>query len=346
VPSGSIVPHGVPDDLAPLFADAHRRLRPPGEPAAPVEPAALDAIVAACRAASAPVVLAGPRVIDAGAVDGLRALAGTAHLGVLNTWGAKGVFDWRSPHHLATAGLQALDFERGGLADADLIIATGVDRREAGDRWRLAPVVDVPPVLLGSLAARWTRPATAIAVPPLRTDLARVTQAGWARTAAPLAPTAVTRNYAEVLGAGGLVAADPGMAGYWVARTFATTGIGGAQVPADGAARGFAVACATVARLLDPARPVLAVVDALDDRHERLLALAAALGVKVAVEVWAADGDALDAEAHRRRLAGLVVTGGRAAVATDPGQLDEMIAVAGPIVAWTPPQDLESQKVV
>ena len=46
---------------------------------------------------------------------------------------------------LATVGLQALDFSRGGLADADLIVATGVDEREALADWRLAPVVEVAP---------------------------------------------------------------------------------------------------------------------------------------------------------------------------------------------------------
>ena len=66
---------------------------------------------------------------------------------MLNTWGAKGVFDWRSPHHLATAGLQAWDFERGGLADADLIITTGLDEREVLAEWELAPVVDVAAVV-------------------------------------------------------------------------------------------------------------------------------------------------------------------------------------------------------
>ena len=50
----------------------------------------------------------------------------------------------------------------------------------------------------------------------------------------PLAPSLVTRHYSQVCGAGGIVAADPGIAGYWVARTFATTELGGAQVPADG----------------------------------------------------------------------------------------------------------------
>src|SRR5690606_3199418 len=67
-------------------------------------------------------------------------------------------------------------------------------------------------------------------------------------------------HYATEIGWGGLVAADPGVAGYWVARTFATTTLGSVEVPASGGP-GFAVACAAVARLRAPDRPVLAVVD-------------------------------------------------------------------------------------
>src|SRR4051794_34245217 len=114
----------VPPDLAPLFAEAHRRLR--GDRPVSDQPVSdrwqepPDDVVAAVGAAAAPVVLAGPGVVYEGAVAGLHALAVAGSTGVLNTWGAKGVFDWRSRHHLATVGLQALDFERGGLAGADL----------------------------------------------------------------------------------------------------------------------------------------------------------------------------------------------------------------------------------
>ena len=76
-----------------------------------------------------------------------------ASLGVLNTWGAKGVFDWRSRHHLATAGLQEHDFALAGLGDADLIVATGVDPDEAP----LRPVGR--PGAGGRGAARRPRPA-------------------------------------------------------------------------------------------------------------------------------------------------------------------------------------------
>ena len=87
------------------------------------------------------VVLAGPGVVQDGAVGGLRALAAAGRLGVLNTWGAKGVFHWQSRHHWATVGLQEHDFELGGLGSADLVLVTGVDEREA------------PPQSLGAVPA-------------------------------------------------------------------------------------------------------------------------------------------------------------------------------------------------
>src|SRR4029079_18341656 len=121
-----------------------------------------------------------PGVVRAGAVPGLHAFAAAGRLGVLNTWGAKGVFDWRSRHHLATAGLQAEDFTLGGLADADLIVAVGVDEGEApADRWQtLAPVRGISPGEMDPLSQVWSRSAEWPDVPELRTRLAGVTQAG------------------------------------------------------------------------------------------------------------------------------------------------------------------------
>ena len=118
-----------------------------------VEPA--EEALAAMDAAASVVVLAGPGVIRHGAVPGLHDLAVAAGLGVLNTWGAKGVFDWRSRHHLATVGLQADDFVLSGLGEVDLIIATGLDRAESPDRrWKLAPALLLPPGGLAPFAER------------------------------------------------------------------------------------------------------------------------------------------------------------------------------------------------
>lgn len=300
-----------------------------------LEPA--DDVAGRIASAASPLVLAGPGVVAAAAVPGLHALASAGRLGVLNTWGAKGVFDWRSRHHLATAGLQALDFELAGLPGADLVIAVGVDLDESpAERWLHAGAVTVDPRALSPLAQQLDRVGPWLPVPELRHRLAAVTQAGWAAAGAPLAPTAATRNYGAVLGDGGRIAADAGLAGYWVARTFSTTEVGSAQVPAV-AIPGFAAAVALVSRLLAPARQVLAVIDgAPSDMTRRLLELADSLGRGFAVEAWSVDGDALDASAHLDRLGRLAVAQRSevVTVATAAWQLDHIIEAAGPVVAW------------
>jgi hypothetical protein len=301
-----------------------------------IEPDTHDLQVIA--AARSPVVLAGPDVIQRQAVAGLNALATSASLGVLNTWGAKGVFDWRSRHHWATVGLQARDFELGGLAGADLIVATGLDPDEApAERWQLAPTIVAHPCSLGPLAERWWRPRLDLAMPPLRAGLAAVTQEGWSAEDLPLAPTRATLNYGRSFGPGGLVAADPGVAGYWVARTFATTEPGNVHVPARADAVGLAPACALVARLRRPSRAVLAVVDGpLAAAVHAVLEAADHLGVGVPLEVWDPSGPALAPADHLDRLRQLAVAERPKPVslATDPAQLGRMIDVAGPVVAW------------
>ena len=294
-------------------------------------------LLAELSAAHHVLVLAGPGVINRRAVGGLRALAAVGRLGVLNTWGAKGVFHWRSRHHWATVGLQQLDFDLGGLPHADVVLAVGLDEAEAPRRlWAQFPHRTVAPELLGPLAERWGDRGAFSELPPLRTRLAAVTQAGWAATGSPLMPSLVTRHYAEVFGHGGLVAADPGTAGFWVARTFATTRPGTVLVPAT-SIRGWAAACVLVARLSAPLSPALAVVDGpVDDRTRAIVEQGAQLGLPIAVEAWQADGHTLDPEAHLNRLTDLACGGGGVlTLATDAGQLEQMIAVAGPVRAWT-----------
>jgi Thiamine pyrophosphate enzyme, central domain len=341
--------------LAPAVADAgagtglvlQLDLDPDAPVAAPSSLAVPDAVarwqdadaglVAEVAAAGRVVVLAGPGVVTSGAVGGLHALAAAGRLGVLNTWGAKGVFHWQSPHHWATVGLQERDFELGGLADADLVLAVGIDEREAPPLlWARYPHRVVAPASLGALAAGWRAAAPAFAeIPPLRARLAAVTQAGWASTAVPLVPSLVTRHYAQAMGDAGLVAADAGRAGFWVARTFATPQLGAASVPA-GAVGGWAAACVLVARLVEPLRRAVAVVDgAPDDLTTAVLEEAARHGVAVGVEAWQEGGEALGPEAHRARLEELAQAGGVVTLATDGRQLAQLTAVAGPVRAWT-----------
>jgi hypothetical protein len=298
--------------------------------------------VEAVGAASRLVLLAGPGVVRHGSVPGLHDLAVAAGVGVLNTWGAKGVFDWRSRHHLATIGLQADDFVLSGLDRADLIIATGLDQAESpDDRWRLAPALTIPPAGLAPLAERCDHTGRVkLTMPPLRARLAGVTQRGWAAGTQPLPPSRVTMHYGEQVAGGALVAADAGAAGFWVARTLGTTRLGAVIVPST-SAPGFAAACVAVSLLRRPGRPALAVIDLAQAEPTATVADAAAmLGVRIPVEAWDPDGDRLDADAHRERLRRLVLGllpagNGLCTLATDPRQLSEMIDVAGPIVAWT-----------
>jgi thiamine pyrophosphate-dependent acetolactate synthase large subunit-like protein len=276
-------------------------------------------------------VLAGPGVVHAGAIAELRGLAVAGNLGVLNSWGAKGVFHWRSRHHLATVGLQAQDVELSGVPEADLLICVGVDSAETdASSWRVVPVVDLPIAAMAPLSELWARPRGEIPVPALRHRLAAVTQWGWEVTGAPLAPTQVTRNYAGIVAAGGVVVADPGLAGFWVARTLGTTRSGAVQVPATSHGDGLAVARAIVARQLWPDTPVLAAVDSLGPLAMELIATYPL----VAVEVWDQQGPALDLHGHERRLHRLLASGGVAHVTARTDQLPMIVEAAGPITAW------------
>jgi thiamine pyrophosphate-dependent acetolactate synthase large subunit-like protein len=305
-------------------------LRPAPDRWQAIEPGILERIVRA----QSPVGLVGPGIVDAAVIPELHAVATGGNLGVLNTWGAKGVFDWRSRHHWATVGLQANDLDLGGFAGADLVVACGLDPDETPPFE--APVAVVPTASLGSLAEHWSRPCLDLVVPPLRTRLAEITQRGWLVHRAPLAPSRVTSNYADCFGAGGMVAADAGIPGFWVARTFPTTVVGSAVVPGR-AMPGFAIACALVARLAAPRRPVLAVLDdTISEPAALVLGAAASLGVPVPVEIWTGGGSPLDAGAHLERLQrmGWSDRPEPVTVATDPSWLAEVLGVAGEIVAW------------
>ncbi|SHN46553.1 hypothetical protein [Cryptosporangium aurantiacum] len=312
-------------------------LRDPGPAEAPPTAPPEDHL-ARLAAAQRPVVLAGPGVITAGAVPALHAFATAGQVGVLNTWGAKGIFPWQSPHHWATIGLQRDDFRLAGLADADLIVAVGLDPDESpAERWQLAPSLTLAPDRLGALAHEWRRAAGLPPMPPLRHRLAEATQSGWTVRTGPLPPSRVTMTYGEIAARGGLVAADPGTAGFWVARTVGTTLLDTVIVPGHRVPPGFAVAAALVARIPSPARPVLAVLDdPAAGRVGELLELAASLGLPVPVEVWTDDGPAPDAEPHAARLRGAVYGDAPAVLPlrTDARWLARMTDVAGPVIAW------------
>jgi hypothetical protein len=316
---------------APAPSDARPDVPPPRPMAAP------PVDVAVARDAPI-VVLAGPGVARQERTAGLHAFAAAHHVGVANTWGLKGVFRWDSPHHLGTVGLQADDFRLLGLSDAALVIATGLDPDEAPPAaWHgFAPSIELPPDALDALAGRAVaaRAPRDIARPELFQRLAAVVNERSASAQVPLSPARAVADLRAVLPDGGLLAADPGVAGLWVARTFPTTELGSVVVPAT-RADGIAAALALTASL--DGRPAIAVTDApLTSRTRDVLALAARLGAAFPVVVWGADGDLDRADDHAHHVAHALLARSITVldVPIDPNDTQLLLNTAGPVIAW------------
>lgn len=282
-------------------------------------------------------MLAGPGVVDAGAIETLRALADAGGLGVANTWGAKGVFAWDSPHHLGTCGLQARDFELLGFAEADAIVTIGLDPDEAApERVALADVVDIAPGALGGWVGNVVHDG-----PPLENRLyprlAAVAQPGYTDDKVPLHPARAVADLGAALPTGGLLVGEPGVAGLWVARTFPTPALmpgepRRVEVPAR---RAPAVAVRRAAEAASEGRPSVAVVAAPLD-GPTAAAIERLGAVPVVVEVWADAGDLTDADAHRRALDAALGGPGPTVleVPVCAADTDALVAAAGAVVAW------------
>ncbi|HEY4397221.1 MAG TPA: hypothetical protein VGO28_06070 [Acidimicrobiia bacterium] len=282
------------------------------------------------------VVLAGPGVVGTRSVDGLRAFAAAANVPVANTWGAKGVLPWDSAHHMGTCGLQARDFELLEFASYDAIIATGTDLAESPEeRFALAPIVDIPPTALGRLADQATPAGDPIPSNELYARLSAVAQPGYADDRVPLHPARAVADVRAATPSGGVVVADPGVAGLWVARTFPTTEPGSVVVPAI-AAPGIAAALGLVAALRG--LPVIAVTsEPLDQTTLGVLELATELGTTLTIDVWAAGGPVRRAEEHLEQLRTAVSDPGVTIVdvPVDTSLTRKLVDAAGPVVAWS-----------
>ena len=280
-------------------------------------------------------VLAGPGVVRDNQVEALRSFAAQAGVGVVNTWGAKGVFAWDSPHHYGTAGLQARDFELAGFGDAELVIAVGVDPDEAPRRlWATGQVLEVEPWQLGALAYNWPDPEPVPPYPALYRELSAALGPLYDSDAAPLTPARAARDLSLVRPAGALVAADPGPAGLWVARTYPTTEPGSVIVPSR-RADGFAVAAAMVCSL-DQRRAFAVTTSPLDPVTEALVELGKVVGSSFVLCEWGADEHWSDALAHKVALRSALEASGIAhvGVPVDFAWTSTLTSVAGDVVAW------------
>nr|WP_249420444.1 hypothetical protein [Rhabdothermincola salaria] len=276
------------------------------------------------------VLLVGPGVVRAGQAPAVAEAARRTGAGVVATPGAVGVLPLDDPAWLGVVGLQADDAVRSGLADAELVVTAGIDPAEAPPLADTVQVLEVEPWHLALMARHWPEVAERA---PGGSDLTRVL-ASLVDHASDAAGGLVATS-AETLGllpVGGVVAADAGPAGLWLARGL-FPGAATVVVPAR-PCDGFAAATAFVAALDD--RPALAVTAApVTDLTRAVVDLAAERDLPLVVEVWGGapaggDGRLVD------RLEEAARSGGRscAAVPVDLSGSEVLVEALGPVSAW------------
>jgi thiamine pyrophosphate-dependent acetolactate synthase large subunit-like protein len=280
-------------------------------------------------------LLAGPGVVRHGALAGLHEVARRLGAGVVNTWGAKGVYRWDSPFHFGTAGLQERDAELAGLGSAELVITTGLDPHEMPtESWARGPVLDVDPRVLTALTYQWEESSRALARPALYERLSSALAPLYASDAAPLSPARAASDLGAARPDGGVICADPGPAGLWVARALPTTEPASVIVPAL-EAHGFALAAAITTALEQ--RPAIAVLaDPVDPTTAELLALAEHWGTDLVLEVWGSDAAPRSPAARADELTRALHHPGVSVLATavDLDLTEVLVEAAGPVVAW------------
>ena len=286
------------------------------------------------------VVVAGPGVVRSNAVDGLAQFARTGGYGIVNSWGAKGVERWDSPFHFGTVGLQSRDLALAGLPEADVVIATGLDPDETPlDQLGNWVVQEVLPGQLGALTHGWTPSRTEPERPPLYATIAGVVTPMYESDEVPLTAPRASLHLSGALPERGVVVADPGAAGFWIARTLPTSFPGSVCVPAT-FTPGFAAAAALVCSL--EGRPCLAVSDqvqgaeGIDDTSAELLELAESLDRPVALQLWGPEGQLDSSTAHVELLAELLAPESVRIVdvPVTVGETEALEAVAGELIAW------------
>lgn len=255
-------------------------------------------------------------------VDAVRAFAAATGVGVFNTFGLKGIFRWDDPAHLGTIGLQARDVELAGILEAGVVLGVGLDPLELGPD-DLGPRVEVvAPARLADWVGRVEPAPRGRLYDALRSALLPL----YDSDAVPLTPAAALADLSALLPPGGLVCADAGVVGLWVARTFTTVELGSVYVPSvDDPSLAPGRARAAAAR----GRPTVYVT-------------ARDVGTipGVVVERWTAAGALGSRRERRERLRALLDDGGSATVETpvDLTCTQVLLDVAGPVSAWRRPR--------
>jgi hypothetical protein len=291
-------------------------------------------------------VLAGAGVVVGGYAADLAAFAERTGLGVLNAFTAKGLFRWDSPFHLGTGCLQERDLQLAGAGPDSVVLVVGVDIDECSPALMAAAGLDAVPAAWRSvepselaaaaahISASWGGPPVPPPQPALFKVLWDVAQPLYALEGAPLNPARAASDIATALGADGVVCGEPGPAGWWIGRTVPTTRLGSVALPAAGSA-GVAVARALLTS--QGGSPALAIVDSLGPAALALIELGRTLEFPFVVEVWGDAGVPLAAAAHRDRITAALALPEVTVIEVpiDYAATDQLVAAAGPLVAWS-----------
>lgn len=258
--------------------------RRPVEP----EPGARDLLraVDVIRNALNPIVLAGNGVVRARAAPALREFARATGIPVASTFMGKGLLDSDDPLALGTVGLHSRDYALAGFEGADVVLAAGYDLVEHSPRhWN--PDRDKKIVVVDSVAAEidqyftpeaelvgdiyhvltrlaeecrdvpWTEP------PAGSRRLREIVGGRFAAAAGdehfPMQPPRALWEIRQALGREDLLISDVGLHKLWIGRMFPAHEPNTVMIANGLAGMGFATPCAIAAKLVHPARKVIAV---------------------------------------------------------------------------------------
>jgi acetolactate synthase I/II/III large subunit len=290
-----------------------------------------EAIAHAARllvASARPLVLAGNGVLRRRAAPELRAFAKGLHVPVAVTFMGKGAIDDRSHLSLMAVGLQARDHVLSGFDRADLVVSVGYDLVEyAPSRWnpdgrQRIIHIDTQPAevdasyqpeveLIGDIEGTLRRLLEAV-LPQgvggrsaserhatretlvhqdLRTALLADLQAfdtddGW-----PIRPQKALVDLRRALGPEDIVVSDVGAHKIWVARLYPAYEPNTVIISNGFAAMGISLPGAIAAKLVHPARRVVALCgDGGFLMNSQELETARRIGANITVVVWRDDG--------------------------------------------------------
>ncbi len=321
----------LPENLAAMAPESGDVIRPLEPTRTYLPAPTDEAIAHAARliaASGRPIVLAGNGVLRRRASDALRSFARGLHVPVAVTFMGKGAVDDRSHLSLMAVGLQARDHVLTGFDRADLVVSVGYDLVEyAPSHWNPAgtkPIVHIdtqpaevdadyqPTVeLIGDIGGTLERLLEAL-LPlgiggrnatqrhesketlvnaDLRTALLRDLEAFETDDGYPIRPQKAIAELRRALEPDDIVVSDVGAHKVWVARLYQAYQPNTVIISNGFAAMGISLPGAIAAKLVHPARRVVALCgDGGFLMNSQELETAKRIGANVTVVIWRDDG--------------------------------------------------------